>query len=156
VKAISRRDLCIAISTFIRAGSATTAQAASRLEFETSGKAVLSDSQVFSLDRIQAATRANGAKSWDILHGGLATGEAISVHESLQPAGIAPSPPHAIQHSELILVQEGTLLVEHEGKSEKVSSGGVVFVSRGTMHAARNVGNGPAKYLVVSIGGDTR
>jgi len=78
------------------------------------------------------------------------------VHESLQPAGIAPNPPHTIQHSELILVQEGTLLFEYDGRSEKVGPGGVIFVAIGTRHAARNVGDGPGKYLVIAVGGDTR
>ena len=101
-------------------------------------------------------TNANGGKRWEILHGVLATGEAIAVHESLQPAGMSPNPPHTIQHSELILVQEGTLLFEHDDRSEKVAAGGVIFVAFGTKHSARNVGNGPAKYLVIAIGGDTQ
>jgi len=54
-----------------------------------------------------------------MLEGVLATGEAIALHESLQPAGSAPNPPHTIQHSERILVQEGTLLFEHEGRSDR-------------------------------------
>jgi quercetin dioxygenase-like cupin family protein len=37
-----------------------------------------------------------------------------------------------------------------------VGAGGVIFVAFGTKHRARNVGDGPAKYLVVAIGGDTR
>lgn len=145
-----------ALSTGIGAGSPPAAPGESPVEPETSPKARLSESAVFSLDRMPATTRANGAKSWNILDGVLETGEAIAIHASLQPAGIAPSPPHAIQHSELILVEEGTLLFEHDGKSEKVGAGGVIFVSQGTMHAAKNAGNGPAKYLVIAIGGDTR
>jgi len=91
-----------------------------------------------------------------MLEGVLATGEAIALHESLQPAGSAPNPPHTIQHSERILVQEGTLLFEHEGRSERVGPGGVIFVATGSRHAARNVGDGTAKYLVIAMGGDTR
>jgi hypothetical protein len=30
----------------------------------------------------------------------------------------------------------------------------VLFVSKGTMHGVRNVGDGPAAYLVFAIGGD--
>lgn len=116
----------------------------------------LSDSEVFSTDRMPATMSANGAKTWNILQGVLATGEAIALHKSLQPAGIAPNPAHTIQHSELILVQEGTLLFEHEGSSERVGPGGVIFVAIGTRHAARNVGDGTAKYLVIAMGGDTR
>jgi mannose-6-phosphate isomerase-like protein (cupin superfamily) len=98
----------------------------------------------------------NGGKSWNILHGELATGEIIALHESTQPAGLAPNPPHTIQHSELIFVREGTLLFEHDGKSQRVDAGGIILVAFGTRHTARNIGDGPANYLVIAIGGDTR
>jgi mannose-6-phosphate isomerase-like protein (cupin superfamily) len=148
MKAIGRRSLCAALSPFAATQSKPPAEAEK--------PATHSHSEVFSPDQIPVTTSANGGKRWDILHGMLATGESIAVHESLQPSGIAPNPPHTIQHSELILVQEGTLLFEHDGTSEKVGPGGVIFVALGTTHAARNVGEGPAEYLVISIGGDTK
>ena len=118
--------------------------------------ATLSESEVFSLDQLPVTTRPNGSKSWNVLHGELATGETIALHESMQPQGIAPNPPHTIQHSEFIFVQQGTLLFEHDGKAETVGAGGVIFVAFGTKHSARNTGEGPAKYPVVAIGGDTK
>jgi quercetin dioxygenase-like cupin family protein len=150
----TRRDLYIALSAFASTWTAiaTTTQVSPLPAAEKSR--TLSDSEVLLPDRTPVTTSANGAKRWNILEGVLATGEAIAVHESLQPAGIAPNPPHTIQHSELILVQEGTLLFECDGKSEKVGAGGVIFVAFGTRHAARNVGDGPAKYLVIAIGGN--
>jgi quercetin dioxygenase-like cupin family protein len=99
---------------------------------------------------------ANGGKRWEIVQGVLRTGESIAIHESEQPPGVAPNPPHTIQHSELILVQEGTLLVEYAGRSEKIDPGGVTLVAPGTRHAANNVSHGPVKYLVIAIGGDTK
>jgi len=54
------------------------------------------------------------------------------------------------------VVVEGTLAFEHDGKSEKVGPGGVIFVASGTLHTVRNVGEGVAKYCVVQVGGDTR
>ena len=98
----------------------------------------------------------NGGKSWNILHGTLASGETIAIHESQQPAGIPPNPPHQIRHSEFIFVRQGTLEFQHDGKSERVSAGDVIFVAYNTMHSARNVGDGPAAYFVISIGGDTK
>lgn len=123
---------------------------------EASARQTLSESEVFSLDQLPLTTRPNGAKIWNILRGELATGEAIALHESMQPLGIAPNPPHTIQHSEFIFVEQGTLLFEHDGKSETVSAGGVIFVAFGTKHSARNTGEDSAKYLVVAIGGDTK
>jgi len=59
----------------------------------------LSRSEVFAIDRMPATVSRNGGKTWNIVEGVLATGEAIALHESLQPAGSAPNPPHTIQHS---------------------------------------------------------
>ena len=98
----------------------------------------------------------NGGKSWDVLDGILVTGEAVAIHESAQPPGLAPNPQHKIDHSEFILVREGTLEFQYDGKFERVGAGGVIFVAPGTMHTARNVGNGLANYVVISIGGDTK
>jgi XRE family transcriptional regulator, regulator of sulfur utilization len=123
---------------------------------KTSPEAVLSQSKVYSLDQLPVRTMPNGGKSWDMLHGALVTGETVSIHESTQPAGLPPNPPHKIEHSEFIFVREGTLDFQHDGKSERVSAGGVIFVAFGAMHTVRNLGDGPATYLVIAIGGDTK
>ena len=54
------------------------------------------------------------------------------------------------------MVQEGTVGFEHDGKAEKVGPGGVIYVALGTLHRLKNVGDGPAKYFVVAIGGDMK
>lgn len=156
MKVFSRRDLCLALRPAVGVGSATIIQARPLDEATVSGRTTLSKSEVLSPDQTPVVARANGGKSWNILHGVTATGEAIAAHESLQPAGGSPNPPHEIQHSEIVLVKEGTLLFEHDARSEKVEAGGVIFVAFGTRHAARNIGSGPARYLVLAIGGDTR
>ena len=53
-------------------------------------------------------------------------------------------------------MREGTVQFEHDGKAEEVGPGGVIYVAFGTMHRLRNVGNVPAKYVVIAIGGDTK
>jgi mannose-6-phosphate isomerase-like protein (cupin superfamily) len=99
---------------------------------------------------------ANGGVSRDVLRGTLTTGEVIGVHESEQPAGMAPNTPHPIQHTEVMVVIEGTLAFEHDGKSEKVGPGGVIFIASGTVHTVRNVGEGTARYCVLAVGGDVK
>jgi mannose-6-phosphate isomerase-like protein (cupin superfamily) len=116
----------------------------------------LGASRVFALDEMTVRKTANGGESRDVLHGALSTGEVVGMHESVQPAGAEPVALHAIQHSELVMVQEGTVAFEHDGKSETVGPGGVIYVAFGTVHRVRNVGAGPAKYFVVQIGGDTK
>jgi mannose-6-phosphate isomerase-like protein (cupin superfamily) len=116
----------------------------------------LNVSRVFVLEEMPVRKMANGGESRDVVHGALVTGEVVGVHESEQPAGATPSPMHAIQHSELIVVREGTVGFEHDGKVERVGPGGVIYVAMGTLHRLKNVGDRPAKYCVVQIGGDTK
>jgi mannose-6-phosphate isomerase-like protein (cupin superfamily) len=116
----------------------------------------LARSGVFPFDQMTVRKMVNGGESRDVLHGVLTSGEVVAVHESMQPAGAVPVVLHTIQHSELILVQEGTVAFEHDGKSEPVGAGGVIYVALGTLHRIKNVGDGQAKYFVVQVGGDTK
>lgn len=117
---------------------------------------MLSESKVYDFSALPARKMANGGESRDVVTGTLATGEAVSIHESMQPAGLPPNPAHAISHSEFIFVQEGTLEYRHDGKVERAGPGSVIYVAYGTMHAVKNIGDGPAKYAVIAIGGDVK
>ncbi|MGI4757636.1 MAG: cupin domain-containing protein [Janthinobacterium lividum] len=99
---------------------------------------------------------ANGGESRSIVRATLATGEAVSVHESTQIAGTTPNSPHTIQHSEFILMREGTLAFEHDGISEQAGPGSIIYVAYGTLHTVRNVGTVAATYTVIAIGGDQK
>jgi mannose-6-phosphate isomerase-like protein (cupin superfamily) len=127
----------------------------------TPGKPTLTTPRAIPLDQMPARSMANGGESRDILHGVLATGETVNLHQSMQPVGVAPNPLHVIQHSEFIMVREGTLEYQHEdpaGKliTETVGPGGVLYVAFGTKHTVKNVGDVPAKYFVIAIGGDAK
>ena len=121
-----------------------------------SGNKVLSDSGVFPLEQMTVRKTANGGESRNVVQGVLKTGEGVALHESTLQVGMSPNAGHAIQHSEFIVVREGTLQFEHDGKMETVGPGGVIYVAYGTFHKMRNVGTVPARYLVVAIGGDTK
>jgi mannose-6-phosphate isomerase-like protein (cupin superfamily) len=116
----------------------------------------LTESGVFAFDQMTVRKSVNGAESRDVLHGVLKTGEVVGVHESMQPAGAVPVVLHTIQHSEVILVQEGTVGFEHDGKVEKAGPGSVIYVALGTLHRIKNIGDGPARYFVVQVGGDSK
>jgi len=120
------------------------------------GMATLEEPQVFVFDKVSPHKAANGSDSRNLVRGLLKSGEAVAVHESLQPAGVAPVPQHVIQHSELIVVCEGTVAFEHGDRSETVGPGDVIYVPTGTMHRLRNTGAGTARYVVLAIGGDTK
>jgi mannose-6-phosphate isomerase-like protein (cupin superfamily) len=116
----------------------------------------LSQARVFPYDQMSVTKLPNGGEIKRVVQGALKTGEAVSVHESMQPVGSEPNPAHKIEHSEFIIVREGTVQFEHDGKAERVSAGGVIYVRFGTMHRLRNVGKVPGTYVVIAIGGDTK
>ncbi|MGA9673660.1 MAG: cupin domain-containing protein [Terracidiphilus sp.] len=123
---------------------------------QTSGANQLASSRVFAYEQMPVKTSPNGSEGRIVFSGTLATGEVVGAHETMQPLGTAPNPLHAIQHSELIVVQQGTLEFQHDGKAERVGPGGIIYVALGTTHALKNVGDVPAKYVVIQIGGDTK
>jgi mannose-6-phosphate isomerase-like protein (cupin superfamily) len=149
---MTRREMCVGLSAIAAAGRVASAQTA----IAPAAVGVLSSSRVYTQEEMPVRKMANGGESRDVLRGTLATGEVIGVHESTQPAGMVANSPHTIQHTEVMVVVEGTLAFEHDGRSEKVGPGGVIFVASGTLHTVRNVGEGPAKYCVVQVGGDTK
>lgn len=117
----------------------------------------LAASKVFDITSLTATHNANGSERRDVVRSGrLATGEAVHIHASMQPAGTQPGPAHAIQHSEFILVTEGVLEIAYDGRTERAGPGSVIYIAYGTMHQARNVGPGPVKYTIVAIGGDAK
>jgi quercetin dioxygenase-like cupin family protein len=123
---------------------------------QAAGTNPLATARVFPFDEMTAKTAPNGSVGRNVFNGTLATGESVAVHESMQPAGTVPNPEHRIQHSEVIVVEEGTLEFEHDGKAERAGAGSIIYVALGTLHAVRNVGDGPVRYVVIQIGGDTR
>jgi quercetin dioxygenase-like cupin family protein len=152
MKDLNRRELCGALAG-IAAVSGLRADAQSGV---VKGGPVLSASKVFPREGMPVRKMANGGESRDVVRGTLPTGEAVAVHASMQPSGIVPNPAHTIQHSEIILVQEGTLEFHHDGKVERVGPGGVVYVAYGTEHQVKNVGDSPMRYTIVAVGGDVK
>ena len=116
----------------------------------------LASSRVFAYELMTAKTAPNGAVGRSVFTGTLATGEAVAVHETTQPAGVVPNPPHRIHHSEVIVVREGTLEFDHDGQAERAGPGSIIYVALDTLHSVRNIGSGPASYVVIQVGGDTK
>jgi quercetin dioxygenase-like cupin family protein len=137
------------------AGAAMASMAQSAGAHALAGSGALETSRVFAYDAMTAKTAPNGAVGRNVFSGSLATGEAVAVHETMQPAGTVPNPAHRIEHSEVIVVEEGVLEFDHDGQSERAATGSVIYVAYGTLHAVKNVGDGPARYVVIQIGGDT-
>ncbi len=116
----------------------------------------LAAARVFRYEDMAVKTAPNGTEGRNVFSGTLATGEAVGAHETMQPAGATPNPAHKIRHSELIVVQQGTLEFQHDGKAERVGPGGIIYVLSEPCTRLKNVGDVPAKYVVIQIGGDTK
>ena len=145
---MNRRELGLALSAFAMLGSlAAQGQSGGSAE---DGKLV--HSEVFSYDKLPVKTAPNGVTSRAVVHGTLATGEFIEVHETMLPAGEMPHPPHRHTHSELLMIRDGELLVDSDGQRGVVRAGDVVFTASAVLHSLKNVGTGPASYFVVAVG----
>ena len=117
----------------------------------------LAAAKVFDHASLAVTRNPNGGERRDVVSSGrLATGEAVHIHASMQPPGTPPGRAHAIEHSEFIVVTEGILEVTYDGKTERAGPGSVIYIAHGTMHQARNVGPGPARYTVIAIGGNAK
>jgi quercetin dioxygenase-like cupin family protein len=54
-----------------------------------------------------------------------------------------------------MLVREGQMEFENDGKPERVGPGGVMFATSNVMHGLKNVGDTTANYFVIAIGRET-
>jgi quercetin dioxygenase-like cupin family protein len=146
---MNRRDLCVALSSF--AALAAAAPAEGQAGAASTALPTLSAQRSFQFDQLPVKTGPNG-ESRAVMHGVLPTGEEVEMHETTLLPGHMPHPPHKHRHSELMLIREGTLEFENDGKPERVGPGGVVFAASNVMHGLKNVGETSANYFVVAIG----
>jgi quercetin dioxygenase-like cupin family protein len=154
MKTLDRREMLVALSAFAALGSVPAgAQAVAQKPGE--GEQVLSQSQAFPFDKLPVKPSANGGASRAVIAGVLPTGELIEMHETTLPPGQMPHPPHKHRHSEFVMVREGTLEFDNDGKLERVGPGSVLLFASNVMHGIKNVGTAPANYFVIAIGRET-
>lgn len=158
---MNRRDLFVALSAFAAATAASAAegQTASTAAGATSAHAtpsepVLSEQRAYLFDQLPVKKSANG-ESRPVVHGVLPTGEAVELHETTLLPDHMPHPPHKHRHSEFMLIREGIVEFDNDGKFERVGPGGVIFAASNVMHGLKNVGDTNANYFVIAIGRDS-
>jgi quercetin dioxygenase-like cupin family protein len=146
---VNRRDLMVALSAFAALGSVPgeAEQAAVRV---APGEETLSKSEAVPFETMPAKPMANGGTSRAVMQGTLPTGEYVSLHvTTLPPGGVFPTHKHV--HTEFLMVKEGTLELNNEGKMERVGPGGVILTASNVTHGIASVGDVAAVYFVVSI-----
>jgi quercetin dioxygenase-like cupin family protein len=152
MKKLNRREVGLALSALAMLGTVdAAAQTGTTTTAEPPAGPPLLKSLVFPFDSLPVKHSSNGGEGRAVLHGTLATGEFVEVHETMLPPGQMPHPPHRHTHSEFQLVREGKLQVLGEGPNQIVGPGGVIFHASGVLHGLKNIGDTPASYFVVAI-----
>lgn len=77
-----------------------------------------------------------------------ATFEILESHVTTLNPGVPSHPPHRHAQEEFIILREGTLEVTINGQSQVAGPGSLLFYASNDFHHVRNVGPGPATYLV--------
>lgn len=80
-------------------------------------------------------------------------GFKIECHETVLAPGLETHPPHKHVHEEIVIVVEGTVEANMDGKKVTVPPGSVVVFGSNQMHNARNAGTTPSRYYVVELRG---
>jgi quercetin dioxygenase-like cupin family protein len=144
---MNRREMMAALA-------AVTALGGVPANAQTGDEKTLSQSHVYEFNRLPVVPRDSGQKDQTVLEGVLPTGEALEVHETTLPPGQMPHAPHRHRHSELMLVRDGLLEFNNDGRLERAGPGGVFFVGSNVMHGVKCVGDVAANYYVIAIGRD--
>ena len=77
----------------------------------------------------------------------------LEVHETTQEEVGAPHEPiESHLHSEIWLVQEGTVELTVNGRAQRLNAGDMGLCVAGDKHYIQNVGDTPATYFVVTLG----
>ena len=147
---MNRREMIAALS----AAALVTHDSVAERGVGSEGQRRLTASQVYQFANLPTEDRPNGQIDQTVLHGTLATGERLEVHETTLPPGQMPHAAHRHRHSELMLVRTGLLEFDNDGQKVTAGPGGVFFVGSNVLHAVKCVGPVSANYYVIAIGRD--
>lgn len=76
----------------------------------------------------------------------------LEIHETTQEVGAPHEPEETHLHSEIWLVQSGTVELTVNGVPQRISAGEVGICVAGDKHYIQNAGDTPATYFVVAVG----
>lgn len=107
-------------------------------------------SVVFNWDRFIVKPTAIGARR-DVVDRPTPTLEKFESHITTLNPGAFSHPPHHHPQEEFILLKEGTLEVNINGKLQRAGAGSMFFFASNDTHNMQNVGDKPATYLVFNL-----
>jgi quercetin dioxygenase-like cupin family protein len=109
-------------------------------------------SKVYGYADLEVRTNANNNKQRAVLDGATHTGFMVEMHETELAPGMMPHSSHHHVHEEMLILREGSVEVTIEGKTTRLEPGSVAFVASNEEHGWRNVGEGPARYFILTLG----
>jgi XRE family transcriptional regulator, regulator of sulfur utilization len=104
-------------------------------------------SGIFPWDQIVLKPTATGART-TVFDGSTATLDKFHCHVSRLNPGANTGPLHRHPQEELIVIKEGTLEVNIDGKIQTADAGSMIFYSANENERMVNVGSTPATYYV--------
>jgi len=108
-------------------------------------------SKAFKYDELPV--KASGQNnSRQVLKGETHSGYAIDLHLTELGPGQAPHAPHHHVHEEMVMMRTGTLDVTINGKTTRITAGGIAYVASNEEHGWRNPGTDRAEYFVIALG----
>lgn len=78
-------------------------------------------------------------------------GYAFELHLTELGPGEEPHPPHRHVHEEIVMMQKGTVDVNIEGETTRLTPGSVVYVASNQFHGWRNVGSSSSQYFIIAL-----
>jgi len=107
-------------------------------------------SQVFEWDKLEASPTAFGARR-SVFRGSTVTLNSLSVDATTINAGQSSHAAHRHPDEELVILKEGTLEVNLDGRIRRVGAGSLLFFGSNDFHHMRNVGDTPATFYVIRM-----
>lgn len=108
-------------------------------------------SAVFDWNKLTVTKTANGGERRAIVDAATATMPRFESHVTTLAAGGAAHAPHRHPDEEVVIVKEGTIEVNINGKLETAGAGSLFFFGSNDVHGMKNTGSTPASYFVIRI-----
>ena len=90
-----------------------------------------------------------------IFYGSTKSGFNLEMHATSLGPRVETHAPHRHVHEEIIVMLEGTLQANLEGKPQPpADAGSVIYFGSNLLHNARNTGSMPCRYYVIELRGD--
>jgi quercetin dioxygenase-like cupin family protein len=118
------------------------------MSIESAPEAPSLQSSVFDWDQISPQPTKTGSKR-PFFRSRTATLNELACHVTTLYPGVAAHAPHQHPEEEMIIVKEGTLEANLNGRTQRMGPGSILFLAPNDLHGVTNVGESDATYYVL-------